>query len=365
MNPSLEPRNRAGRTPRRFHARYAPPLSHHPLPNPVGNLPTHRSIVVVDVVSFTRPDRDNVDQLAIRDALYRTLHEAFEDSGIPWRQTVREDRGDGVLIFVSAEVSKVLLLGPLPARLGALLEHGNAQRAPRQRFRLRVAVHAGEVHHDAHGYAGYDVNLAFRLVDAQPLRAAMAGSSAPVGLIVSEGVHDGVLRHGYGGLDAAAFQRVPVRVKTADVAGWIQLVAGGAGAGSPVSEGPGSAAGPSGSGPSGSGLPTTGVSVPAPRQAALVVRTAPPIATDAPAQPDPAGAAGAAEAAAAGAASRSAMPDAGGPVAVLLADEASLLDDLAGLGVRTVVLVGGAAGLAQTLAPIARESIYIEHELIE
>lgn len=361
MNPSLEPRSRAGRTTRRFHGRYAQPLSHHSLPQPVGNLPTHRSIVVVDVVSFTRPDRDNVDQLAIRDALYRTLHEAFEESGIPWRHTVREDRGDGVLIFVSADISKVLLLGELPTRLGALLEHGNAQRAPRQRFRLRLAVHAGEVHHDAHGYAGYDVNLAFRLVDAQPLRAAMADSAAPVGLIVSEGVHDGVLRHGYGGLDPAAFQRVPVRVKTADVAGWIRLVAGAAG-------------------------------VPAQRQAALVVRTA-EVVEKAAGQAGPAGQgaavgqagqvgpigssgpAGTGDQADPSTRSVIAGPinplgpidpaDPVGPVAVLLADEASLLDDLAGLGVRTVVLVGGAAGLAQALAPIARQPIYIEHEFIE
>jgi len=311
MNPSLEPRNRAGRTARRFHGRYAHPISHQPLPQPVANLPTHRSIVVVDVVSFTRPDRDNVDQLAIRAALYATLRDAFEDSGIPWRQTVREDRGDGVLIFVSADVSKVLLLGKMPVRLGELLERGNAQRAPRQRFRLRVAVHAGEVHHDAHGYAGYDVNLAFRLVDAKPLREAMTAGEAVVGLIVSQSVHDGVLRHGYGGLDAAAFQRVRVQVKSVDVVGWIQLVAGGA------------------------VLPVAAI----------------PTADEVPADVLPADAIAAT------------APD--GPVAVLLADEASLLDDLAGLGVRTVVLVGGAAGLAPGLAPLARRSTSIEHEFIE
>ena len=331
MNLSLEPRSRAGKAARRSHGRDTRPISHHPLPQPVNNLPTHRSIVVVDVVSFTRPDRDNVDQLAIRDALYRTLRDAFEDSGIPWRQTVREDRGDGVLIFVSADVSKVLLLGKLPSRLGELLELGNAQRDPRQRFRLRIAVHAGEVHHDAHGYAGYDVNLAFRLVDAEPLRAAMADSPAAVGLIVSEGVHDGVLRHGYGGLDAAAFQQVRVQVKTADVAGWIQLVAGGA-------------------------------VLPAPRRAALVVRPVSVLGVAGPAGP-----AAAVASVVPGTSGPLHVPGADpvGPVAVLLADEASLLDDLAGLGVRTVVLVGGAAGLAQTLAPIARQAIYIEHEFIE
>jgi len=321
MNPSLEPRSRAGRTPRHFHGRYAQPISHQPLPQTVTNLPTHRSIVVVDVVSFTRPDRDNVDQLAIRAALYDTLRDAFEDSGIPWRQTVREDRGDGVLIFVSAEVSKVLLLGRMPARLAELLERGNVGRSARQRFRLRVVVHAGEVHHDAHGYAGYDVNLAFRLVDARPLREAMEHSTAAVGLIVSEGVHDGVLRHGYGGLDAAAYEQVRVQVKSADVPGWIQLVG-------------------------------CGVILPVPRRVARGLSGPEPGAEPGPAQDGLPGRSG-----------RSG--DDAGPVAVVLADEASLLDELAGLGVRTVVLVGGAAGLAAGLAPIARQPIYIDHEFIE
>lgn len=326
MNPPLEPRSRAGRTPRSFHGRYAQPISHQPLPQAVTNLPTHRSIVVVDVVSFTRPDRDNVDQLAIRAALYDTLRDAFEDSGIPWRQTVREDRGDGVLIFVSAEVSKVLLLGPMPARLAELLERGNTGRTVRQRFRLRVAVHAGEVHHDAHGYAGYDVNLAFRLVDARPLREAMEHSAAAVGLVVSEGVHDGVLRHGYGGLDAAAFERVRVQVKSVDVVGWVQLFAGGA-------------------------------VLPVPRQAARSVPATEPDGGNGDVLGEAAGLGLTAGGAGGGGAD--------GPVAVLLADEASLLDELAGLGVRTVVLVGGAAGLAAGLAPITRQPIYIDHEFLE
>ncbi|WP_194927797.1 hypothetical protein [Catenulispora pinisilvae] len=337
MNTPLEPRSRAGRTPRQWHGRYAQPISHQLNPQAVTNLPTHRSIVVVDVVSFTRPDRDNVDQLAIRAALYDTLRDAFEDSGIPWRQTVREDRGDGVLIFVSAEVSKVLLLGRMPARLAELLEHGNDGRTPRQRFRLRVVVHAGEVHHDAHGYAGYDVNLAFRLVDAGPLREAMEHSTAAVGLIVSEGVHDGVLRHGYGGLDAAAFEQVRVQVKSADVPGWIQLF-------------------------------TRGAVLPVPRRVARSesgVLLGPEL-PDAPVAGAPiagAPAAGLAEELVPG--PRVGAAGAVGPVAVVLADEASLLDELAGLGVRTVVLVGGAADLAAGLVPIDRGTIYIDHEFIE
>jgi hypothetical protein len=214
----------------------------------------------------------------------------------------------------------------MPARLAELLERGNTKRSARQRFGLRVAVHAGEVHHDAHGYAGHDVNLAFRLVDARPLREAMEHSAAAVGLIVSEGVHDGVLRHGYGGLDAAAFERVRVQVKSADMPGWIQLFAGGS-------------------------------VLPVPRQVARSVPGADQGGQGAPGASGVPGVSGA--------------PGGGsecghdGPVAVVLADEASLLDELAGLGVRTVVLVGGAAGLAAGLAPIARQPIYIDHEFLE
>ena len=192
-----------------------------------------------------------------------------------------------------------------------------------------MVVHAGEVHHDAHGYAGYDVNLAFRLVDARPLREAMEHSTAAVGLIVSEGVHDGVLRHGYGGLDAGAFEQVRVQVKSADVPGWIQLFGG-------------------------------GVVLPVPRR---VVRGLSGLEPGA--EPGP-GPVLAPILAPNGLPARSGRPgDDAGPVAVVLAEEATLLDELAALGVRTVVLVGGAAGLAAGLASIARQSIYVEHEFIE
>ena len=238
---------------------------------------------MVDVVSFTRPDRDNNDQLAIRAALYAALARAFEEAGVPWNRCVREDRGDGVLVFVSPEVSKVLLLGAVPRRLAELLERDNLAREPRQRFRLRMVVHAGEVHRDAHGFAGYDLNMAFRLVDAEPLRAAMAADEAPLGLIASEDVYQAVIRHRYGGLAPEAFQRVRVLAKSADQPGYIQLVGGRA----PARHATQPLAAPAGQ-----------------RQA---VRR--------------------------------------GPVAVVLSEEASLLDDLRDLGVDTVVLVGGAAGL--------------------
>src|SRR5690242_15605502 len=47
-------------------------------------LAVHRTIVALDVEGFGARQRTNRNQLAVRDGLYRALHEAFQRAGIPW-----------------------------------------------------------------------------------------------------------------------------------------------------------------------------------------------------------------------------------------------------------------------------------------
>ena len=47
----------------------------------------HRDLVAVDIAGFCDPNRDNLIQLHMRDALYRILRQAFGDAGIGWRTT--------------------------------------------------------------------------------------------------------------------------------------------------------------------------------------------------------------------------------------------------------------------------------------
>ncbi len=47
-------------------------------------LAIHRAIMVVGVERIGDPARTNLDQLAVREALYRALPEAFAASGIGW-----------------------------------------------------------------------------------------------------------------------------------------------------------------------------------------------------------------------------------------------------------------------------------------
>jgi NB-ARC domain len=135
-------------------------------------LAVHRTIVVVDIEGFGDHRRTNPDQVAVRAVLYRAMREAFGRAGISWEGCRHEDRGDGLFVLVPAEVPKGLLVEELPLALVTDLRAHNERRPGSQRIRLRMALHAGEVRYDGYGVTGASVNLAFRLLDASPLKAA-------------------------------------------------------------------------------------------------------------------------------------------------------------------------------------------------
>ena len=108
-------------------------------------LAVHRTIVVVDVEGFGDRRRTNPHQVAVRDGLYRALREAFGHAGIAWDDCGHEDRGDGVLILIPAEVPKGLLVESLPSALVTALHAHNGTHPGPERIRLRMALHAGEV----------------------------------------------------------------------------------------------------------------------------------------------------------------------------------------------------------------------------
>ena len=185
-------------------------------------LAVHRAILVVDVEGFGDPARTSLDQLAIREGLYRALAQAFAEGGIGWDSCVSEDRGDGALILVPSEVPKALLVTGLPGLLAAAVSAHNTGCGMLERMRLRMALHAGEVYRDAHGVAGAAVNHAFRLAEAPELRSALAVSPGVLALIVSDWFFGEVVRH-----DPAAgpgsYRRVNVIVKETAATGWIRL----------------------------------------------------------------------------------------------------------------------------------------------
>src|SRR6266568_1376091 len=108
----------------------------------------HKAIVGVDIEGFAERRRTNPDQVTMRTGLYRCLRTAFARSGIAWEACYHEDRGDGALILVSPEVPKELLVTCFPRELSVALRSHNQAHPAESRIRVRLVVHAGEIHRD-------------------------------------------------------------------------------------------------------------------------------------------------------------------------------------------------------------------------
>jgi tetratricopeptide (TPR) repeat protein len=189
----------------------------------VQDLPTHHSILTFDVEGFGDPHRDERAQAAVRAALYRIFEECFDGAGVPWESCVPEDRGDGAILLIPAGVPAPLLLTPLLDLLAAGLREHNRSAPLAERFRVRIALHAGDVGHDGHGFTGQDLLLACRLVDAAPVRTALRNATTDLVVVLSDEVHARIVLRGYRGVDAARFHPVDIRVKATRTHGWIHL----------------------------------------------------------------------------------------------------------------------------------------------
>ncbi|MFE6977790.1 hypothetical protein [Streptomyces sp. NPDC057682] len=165
---------------------------------------THHWIVALDVENFS-PRRDPV-QRRVRAAMYRVLGDAMERAGLAAADTVTEDRGDGVLMLIRSSVAPVVIAGPFVRELDEGLREYTEEANEDHLVRLRMALHQGLTASDEHGWSGDAINIACRIVDAQPLRDVLAAApSARMALAVSDEVHHAVIRHGHRGIDPAAY----------------------------------------------------------------------------------------------------------------------------------------------------------------
>src|SRR5216683_7434077 len=185
----------------------------------------HRAILVLDVEKFS--GRTDSDLLAVRRGMYKALTQAFARTSIDLRRCIREDAGDGVLVLVPPDTPKSLLVTKVVPRLVAALGRHNATCGAQTRIRLRAALDAGEVHSDSHGVTSHAINHAFRLTEAPALKSALsAASSAVLGVIVSAGFYDDVVRHDPAA-EASMYRPVRVAVKETKTTAWMRLFDGG------------------------------------------------------------------------------------------------------------------------------------------
>lgn len=204
-----------------------------PKPNPEApaasaTFPVHRAIIALDIEGSTT--RTNPVKRDLRRLIYELLHSALHAAGISGEYLSRlTDRGDGVLALIrpADEVPKTLLLDPvIPVLCALLAEHNAGAPGPEWQMRLRVVIHAGEVHDDQWGAFGEAVDLACRLLDAPRVKKALRQTLEPLVLVVSDDLFWAVVRHGYGGLDDSSFEKaVRVNIGGRRREGWIHVPA--------------------------------------------------------------------------------------------------------------------------------------------
>jgi hypothetical protein len=193
--------------------------------------PCYRAIVAVDIErSTTRP---NPIKGELRNKTYELFEAALRKTGIDsCHHDQFIDRGDGILalIYPVDQAPKTLLLNSAVPVLSRLLSDYNAslpQHSQQQRqLRLRVVMHAGEIHYDTNGCFGEALDVAFRLLDADRVKRTLRETTEPLVLVVSEDIYSSVVRHGYDGIDHDNFhQLVRVQVAGRRYPGWIHLPA--------------------------------------------------------------------------------------------------------------------------------------------
>lgn len=193
------------------------------------SVPVHRSILAVDIEKSTSSLRTNPIKEELRQEVYSVLESSMGVAGIRSAHCDPfTDRGDGIMVLVHPvdDVPKTRLLHPLVPVLQRLLTDRNQglpepERCQRQ-LRLRVVVHAGEVHFDGKGYFGDALDLAFRLLDAPRLKESLSCGPAPLVLAVSDVIYWSIVSQDYEGIPREAYQPgLRVTVAGRRRTGWI------------------------------------------------------------------------------------------------------------------------------------------------
>lgn len=178
--------------------------------------PEQRTIVAVDIEGSTA--RSNLEKAKLRHAMYTLLGEALAACGITDDQRdPYHDRGDGVIMLVRPVAPD--LCGQILGRgIQTLSERLAEHNTTGPKFRLRAAIHSGEVCFDDFGFFGEDVDLTMRLLEAPGVKARLRETWAPLVLVVSDRVHHSLVRH-----DARFKPLALVLMGKQNYAGWVHV----------------------------------------------------------------------------------------------------------------------------------------------
>lgn len=165
---------------------------------------------------------DDVEQAYMRRMLFDINDRVGDFAGIDHAHRLHAERGGAFIELIEAGSSVPALLRVLISELPAQLRTMNRMASDSTRIRLRVVVAQGYVSIDEHsGWVGRDLNRAVRLLDADPLRAALREREDDLVLCVSEDVYQGIVQHDHRGIPPEGFRAVTADSKDGTLRAWL------------------------------------------------------------------------------------------------------------------------------------------------
>jgi len=185
----------------------------------MADMPPSRALLAVDVEKFS--GHPGVALTAVRETVRDVVWSALRRVGVDREADVErcDDTGDGLIIALRDERTHVLV---------DAAHYLNRELRTRKRtfdgppLRMRVAVHCGPIDRDE-GSGTAKIELC-RMLDAEELRTALAGTASYVALAVSDQVFRTAVCDGYAEtVDKDVFHRVDIAVKSARLVTWMHV----------------------------------------------------------------------------------------------------------------------------------------------
>ncbi|MEU8887486.1 hypothetical protein [Streptomyces sp. NPDC048442] len=182
--------------------------------------PVNRLVVFGDVCGSGSMGLETKKRM--RTAMYAAFGEAFEVVGVSPGRLHQEDRGDGILAALPADMPSSLMVGRWLSTLYENLREHNRDRS--ERLRMRVGMHVGPVLDDGRGLVGRAVDLTCRLCDSDTAKRVMeAAPASGLMLVVSEWLYANVVAEGGRYIEPQQYLSGRVRAKETDETAWFHV----------------------------------------------------------------------------------------------------------------------------------------------
>jgi hypothetical protein len=185
------------------------------------------SMLALDINAFNDPRRGDGMQQSLRETMYTIVTRAFESSSkssrLSWPMCHHEDRGDGMLVVAPPGAPGRPLIDPFVEQFRAEIRHHNEGANDLTALRLRMSVHAGQVHFDRNGVCGSAVTHLFRMLDAAAFKRVITAADTDFALVTSESFYEDVISEGPGLVDPGCYEPINMRCKETRARVWLYL----------------------------------------------------------------------------------------------------------------------------------------------